>query len=489
MSLGSRIVERFPTLARHLAVLRLSWRMQDDADRRHKPLTDHEFLPAALEIMERPPSAGLRWLTLMLCALFAIAIIWSIFGRVDVVAVATGKVIPSANVKLIQPIEIGAVRAIHVRNGQHVRKGQLLVELDSTLTTADEAQASRGLLSANIVEARNDALLAYLSGRQQGFVAPAGTPRDVAETQQRFIATSVGEYEAQRASLVQSKAESAAEYAAAEAEVAKLKKTLPLVERQLAARKELAEKGYFSTIKLLEYEQLKVEHIQNIEVQEANAAKARAAMANYDAQIARLRETFGKTAVTDLSEAQDKSSMAAEELHKSSRRRQFQQLRSPVDGTVQQLSVNTVGGVVEPAKPIMVIVPDDAAVEVEAQILNKDIGFVHEGQSVRVKLEAYPFTDYGLIEGTVESISRDAIDLSQQGAGAARDQNGKPPPTGLVYAARIRLKQRSIRIGNRVQPIGPGLAVQAEIKTGERRIIQYLLSPITQTVDEAGRER
>jgi len=489
MSLGSRIVERFPTLARHLAVLRLSWRMQDDADRRHRPLTDHEFLPAALEIMERPPSAGLRWLTLMLCALFAIAIIWSIFGRVDVVAVATGKVIPSANVKLIQPIEIGAVRAIHVRNGQHVRKGQLLVELDSTLTTADEAQASRGLLSANIVEARNDALLAYLSGRQQGFVAPAGTPRDVAETQQRFIATSVGEYEAQRASLVQSKAESAAEYAAAEAEVAKLKKTLPLVERQLAARKELAEKGYFSTIKLLEYEQLKVEHIQNIEVQEANAAKARAAMANYDAQIARLRETFGKTAVTDLSEAQDKSSIAAEELHKSSRRRQFQQLRSPVDGTVQQLSVNTVGGVVEPAKPIMVIVPDDAAVEVEAQILNKDIGFVHEGQSVRVKLEAYPFTDYGLIEGTVESISRDAIDLSQQGAGAARDQNGKPPPTGLVYAARIRLKQRSIRIGSHVQPIGPGLAVQAEIKTGERRIIQYLLSPITQTVDEAGRER
>jgi hemolysin D len=488
MSLGSRAAERFPTLARHLAILRLSWRMQDNADRNRKPVTDHEFLPAALEIMEKPPSPGLRWLTLMLCGLFAVAIIWSVFGRVDVVAVATGKIIPSANVKLIQPIEIGAVRAIHVRNGQHVKKGQLLVELDSTLTTADEAQASRGLLSANIVEARNDALLAYLSGRSKGFVAPAGTPPDIVGTQKQFIATSVGEYEAQRASLMQSKAESAAEYAGAEAEVAKLRQTLPLVERQLAARKELAEKGYFSKIKLLEYEQLRVEHIQNIAVQEANAAKARAAMANYDAQIARLRETFGKTAVTDLSEAQDKSSMAAEELHKSSRRRQFQQLRSPVDGTVQQLSVNTIGGVVEPAKPIMVVVPDDAAVEVEAQILNKDIGFVHEGQSVRVKLEAYPFTDYGLIEGTVESISRDAIDFSQQGAGAARDQNGRPPPTGLVYAARIRLKQRSIRIGSHVQPIGPGLAVQAEIKTGERRIIQYLLSPITQTMDEAGRE-
>ncbi|WCM25844.1 HlyD family type I secretion periplasmic adaptor subunit [Sphingomonas sp. QA11] len=489
MSLGSTLAERFPTLARHLAVLRLSWRMQDDADRNRKPVTDHEFLPAALEIMEKPPSPGLRWLTLALCALFAIAIIWSIFGKVDVVAVATGKVIPAANVKLIQPIEIGAVRAIHVRNGQHVKKGQLLVELDSTLTAADEAQASQGLLSANIVGARNNALLAHLSGRPRRFVAPPGTPAVIAGTQEQFIATSVGEYEAQRASLLQSKAESAAGRAGAEAEIAKLKQTLPLVERQLEARRELSEKGYFSKIRLLEYEQLRLEHIQNIAVQEANAAKAAAAMANYDAQIARLRATFGKTAVTDLSEAQDKSSMATQELNKSSRRRQYQQLRAPVDGTVQQLSIATVGGVVEPAKPIMVIVPDDAAIEVEAQILNKDIGFVREGQAVRVKLEAYPFTDYGLIEGIVESISRDAIDFSQQGAGAARDSNGKPPPTGLVYAARIRLNQRTIRVGNREQLIGPGLSVQAEIKTGERRIIQYLISPIAQTMDEAARER
>lgn len=489
MSIGSFLAERFPTLARHVAVLRLSWRMQDDADRVRKSTSDHEFLPAALEIMETPPSPGLRWLTLTLCALFAMAIIWSFIGKVDVVAVATGKVVPSSNVKLIQPIEIGAVRAIHVRNGQHVRKGQLLVELDSTLTAADQAQAVQGLLSANIIEARNDALLAHLSGKSEHFVAPPGTTPTIAGTQERFISTSVGEYEAQRASLLQSKAESAAEYAGAEAEISKLKQTLPLVERQLAARKELSDKGYFSKIQLLQYEQLRLEHIQNIAVQEANAAKAKAAMANFDAQAARLRATFGKTAVTDLSEAQGKSSIAAEELHKTSRRRDLELLRSPVDGTVQQLSVNTIGGVVEPAKAIMVIVPDDAAIEVEAQILNKDIGFVHEGQPVRVKLEAFPFTDYGLIEGTVESISRDAIDLSQQGAGAVRDANGKPPPTGLVYATRIRLKQRSIRVGNRLQLIGPGLAVQAEIKTGERRIIQFLLSPIAQTMDEAGREK
>jgi hemolysin D len=466
--------ERFPTLARHWQVLRESWRMQDEAERDRKPVSDHEFLPAALEIMEKPPSPGFRWLMLILCSLFAIAVLWSVLGRVDVVAVARGKVIPAASVKIIQPIEIGAVRAIHVRNGQRVKRGQLLIELDPTLAGADEAQATQGLLSARIARARNDALLAHLHGRPARFVAPPGTPPAIARTQAEFVGRVVAEYEAERASMAQSRAERSAELNGSLAEIAKLRETLPLVDQQLAARRNLSEKGHFSKLKTLEYEQLRLEHIQNIKVQESNAAKARAAIANLDAQLARLRETFGKTAVTEVSEADDRSSVATEELRKSARRREFQQIRSPVDGTVQQLAVNTVGGVVEPAQPLMVIVPSESEVAVEAQILNKDIGFVHEGQEVRVKLEAYPFTDYGLIQGVVESISRDAI------------QDEK---LGLIYAARISLSRRTIRVAGRDEPIGPGLAVQAEIKTGERRIIQYLLSPISKAASEAGRER
>lgn len=470
----SALADRFPTLARQWRVLRESWRMQNEAERNRKTISDHEFLPAALEIIEKPPSPGFRWLMLILCSLFAIALLWSILGRVDVVAIASGKVIPATSVKVIQPIEIGAVRAIHVRNGQRVRRGQLLIELDPTLAGADEAQATQGLLSARIARARNDALLAHLQGRPARFVAPPGTPPDIARTQAEFIRSSIAEYEAERASMAQSRAERAAEREAALAELAKLRETLPLVEQQLAARKNLSDRGHFSKLKVLEYEQLRLEHIQNIRVQESNAAKATAAIANLDAQVARLRETFGKTAVTQVSEADDRSSVASEELRKSARRREFQQIRSPVDGVVQQLAVNTVGGVVEPAQPLMVIVPSASEVAVEAQILNKDIGFIREGQEVRVKLEAYPFTDYGLIEGEVESISRDAI------------QDEK---LGLIYATRIRLGRRTIRVGGRDEPIGPGLAVQAEIKTGERRIIQYLLSPISQTVSEAGRER
>jgi hemolysin D len=485
------MIERwFPNLARHGSILRESWKQQSERLASAKPRSDHEFLPAALEIMEKPPSPGLRWLLLSLCALFTITLIWSFVGKVDVVATASGKVIPSGNVKIIQPIEIGYVRKIHVKNGQHVRAGQLLVELDPTLAGADAAQASQGLLTARVVAARNSALLDHIQGRASRFRAPPGTPAEVESTQNDFVRTSIAEYEGERESLVQQRAERAAELTGAQAEISKLRQTLPLIEQQLSARKELTERGYFSRIRLLEYEQQKVEHIQNIEVQEASAAKARAAMANIDAQLMRLKGSFGKNAVTELAEAQQKTGLSREEVTKSSRREEFQQLRAPVSGTIQQLAISTIGGVVQPAQALMIIVPDDATVVVEANIMNKDIGFIREGQPVRIKLEAFNFTDYGIIPGVVESISRDAIDVSQPGQQQLRDDQGRTQPQqGLVYATRIRLKQRTIRVRGRDQIIGPGLAAQAEIKTGERRIIDYLLSPIAKTMDEAGRER
>jgi hemolysin D len=483
------IGNRFPALSRHWAILRESWKRQNEAEGRAKPRSDHEFLPAALEIMEKPPSPGLRWLMLGLCALFATALAWSFIGKVDVVAVATGKVIPAGEVKLIQPIEIGSVRAIHVRNGQRVQAGQLLIELDPTIAGADVAQAGAGLIGSQVIAARNAALLAHLQGRPAAFNAPAGTSAEIIATQQQFIRAAIAEFEAERASLGQQRGEQVAQLAGANAEIAKLRQTLPLIDKQMKARAELSQKGYYSKLRLLEYEQLRVEHIQNINVQEANAAKARSAIGNIDAQQRRLRETFGRTAVTELATAQNEANQRSEELTKSERRRQFQQLRAPVNGTVQQLEVSTIGGVVQPAQPLMVIVPDNAQPVVEAQIMNKDIGFIREGQPVRIKLEAYNFTDYGLIPGVVESISRDAIDMSQPGERPANDGNGRQVQQGLVYASRIRLLQNTIRIAGKDQPIGPGLAVQAEIKTGERKIIQYLLSPIAQTFDEAGRER
>lgn len=482
------IADRFPTLTRHWTILRTSWSLQNEADRNKRPLSDHEFLPAALEIMEKPPSPGLRMLLLMTCAFFTAALVWSIMGTIDIVAVASGKIIPSSKVKTIQPLEIGSVRAIHVRNGQHVVEGEILVELDPTLAAADESQARQSLLAARVIEARSAALLSYLEGKPSGFIAPEGAPGATVVIEQQFVRTSIAEYEAQIGSLRQQIGQRQAELTSAQAEISKLQQTLPLVDQQLEARRQMMRQGNFALLKLLEYEQLRIEHLQNIEVQRANAERARAAIASIEADIAKTRETFGKAAVTDLVQARDKANLAADELRKTTRRRELLQLRAPVSGIVQQVVIATVGGVVQPAQPLMIIVPDDAAIEVEAHVMNKDIGFVQEGQPVRVKLEAFPFTEYGLVPGVVESISRDAIDLSQQ-SGPQRDERGRPVQPGLVYAARIRLLENSIRVRGRNQELGPGLSVQAEIKTGERRVIQYLLSPITQALDEAGRER
>ncbi|KEO89089.1 hypothetical protein EH31_13710 [Erythrobacter longus] len=498
----SFLSDRFPTIAKHLAVFGEAWRGQNEADKAFKPKEEHEFLPAALEIMEKPASPGMRWLLLIICTLFVLALIWAVFGKIDVVATAAGKTVPGDNVKVVQPIEIGSVRQIHVKNGQFVKAGEILIELDPTLANADEAQSTQTLLSARIIQARNDALLAHLQGRRARFVPPEGTPPDIIRTEEAFVANATAQYDAQKGALTQQRAESQAELAASNAEIAKLEEALPFIDQQLGARAELAERGYFSKLQLLEYEQLRAEHLRDIEVQQANKQRAEAAIRRLSAELQSLKAGFGRTAVNDLAEANDRATMANEELRKAERMRRFQELRSPVDGVVQQLAVSTVGGVVQPAEPLMVIVPcisgdaSDAAscnggVTVEAFVQNKDIGFIKVGQRVAVKLEAFNFTDYGLIEGTVTNISRDAIDQSQQPAGSVRDENGRPIKPGLVYAAKIELSCEADdperhTLCDRVQP---GMSVQAEIKTGRRRIIQYLLSPISQAVNEAGRER
>lgn len=491
-----RLADHFPAVARHLAILKESWRAQTEADRSPVERSEHEFLPAALEIMEKPPSKGLRYLILTLCGLFALALAWSFVGRVDVVAVASGKAIAAGNAKIVQPIEIGNVRAIHVRDGDYVRAGQLLIELDPTLASATAAQSDQNLLTARLVEARNQALLSYLSGRPAALEAPPGTPAAVVQTQQRLVRTAIASFESERASLLQQRASAEAERDAANFELTKLKETLPYLDQQMEARRKLTANGHYSKLKLLEYEQARVEHLRNMDVQRSAAARASAAMGDVDAQLARLREMFERSAAAELADASDKGSAAEQEVRKAQRVRELMQLRAPVDGVVQQLAVSTIGGVVQPAQPLMVIVPCTggerrvqdcrSAVEVEAFVLNKDVGFVHAGQRVAVKLEAFNFTDYGFIEGTVASISRDAVTFGKDSKDEAIGSGQGASP---LYVARVKLNCDGSGASELCKRVSPGMSVQAEIRTGARRIIDYLLSPLAKTVSEAGRER
>lgn len=462
-------------LRRHWDVLTVSW-AEESKRRREERLKreSHEFLPAALEVLERPPSPIGLMIVWILLAIIGAAMLWAVFGKLDVVASAQGKIIPVDKVKVLQSADGGIVRAIHVRDGQRVRKGQVLIDLDPTQSGADKAQAASALGAAKVAGAYAQALLDYAHTGRIAFKAPEGTPVEIAQTQQDLLRAAAAEYQAQVADLQERGAESRALAAQSEKEVSKLQATLPLLKERVTRRKSLADRGLSSKLLQLEIEQQQIEHEREIGVQAENGARYRATQASTSAQIAALKQGFVRQAAEALAKAQDEIRLRQEELTKATQRNGLQRLRAPVDGTVQQLTVATIGAVIKPADPIMMVVPLNGTLEVEAMIANKDIGHVRVGQEVAIKLEAFSFTDYGTVPGHLVQISPDAIQDEKQ---------------GLIYQARIRLDRSTIDVDGRSMPLAPGLAATADIHTGSRRIISYLLSPLSRRAQEAGRER
>ena len=462
-------------LRHHWDVLQAAWGKESKRRSEQRVAREsHEFLPAALEVLERPPSPIGLAIIWILIALIAAALLWAIFGRLDVVVSAPGKLIPYDKVKVLQSADGGIVRAIHVRDGQHVKAGQVLIDLDPTQSGADEAQARSALGAARVAKAYAEALLLYARTGRLAFAAPEGTPPAIIDTQTQLLQAAAYEYRANLADLDERRAEARALGAQSQKQVGKLEVTLPLLKERVARRKTLADKGYSSKLLQLELEQQQMEHEREIGIQAENSARFRATIASAGAQMAALKQTFVRQAAEALAKAQDEIRLREEELTKASQKNRLQQLRSPVAGTVQQLSVNTLGAVIKPADPIMIVVPAGGTLELEAMIANKDIGHIRLGQPVSVKLEAFAFTDYGTVPGHLVQISTDAI----------QDEKW-----GLVYQARVRLDRPTIMVDGRPALLAPGLAATADIHTGSRRIISYILSPLSRRAQEAGRER
>ncbi len=480
---------------RAMAIARAAWR-EDRARPKHprRRRDELEFLPAAIEILETPASPAARAIAWTIMALFVFAIAWASIGKVDVVAVAQGRIVPAGRSKIVQPLEAGVVRAIHVEDGQSVRAGQVLIELDATATEADRRRLAADLAGARLDASRLRAALR--EDPEAAFTPPAAAAPLQIQLSRALLASQLGEYHAKLASLDQQVAQKRAELTGVEANIVKLERTLPLVREQARARKELAERGVYSRLSAMDTEQKAIEQEQDLAVAHASREEATAAITSLQRQRAEAEAEFRKTTLLALADAEQHVANDTQDLAKADERNELQTLTAPIDGVVQQLAIHTVGGVVTPAEQLLVIVPKGGALEVEATILNRDIGFIRPGQEARIKLEPFPFTRYGTISGRVRSVSHDAVqDQSQAaptGEAPTQAQSEAQHPgqrLGLVYPARISLERTVINIDGNPTPLGAGMAVTVEIKTDRRRIIEYLLSPLLRYRQDSLHER
>jgi hemolysin D len=465
------------------------WRRQRDA---------REFLPAALEILETPASPAGRMVALTIILFFALAIGWATFGHVDIIATATGKVVPTGRTKTIQPLETGIVSAIHVRDGDKVTAGDILVELDRTVTQAERKRVGQDLLASLLDVARLSALRRSFNDlvAPEDIEEPAGASEvEIARARSGMLAQAA-EQQAKLASVLQQIDQKRAEAQSVTAAIAKIDATLPLLQETLTIRKKAMDIQYGNRIAWIDAQTRLLDQQNERTVQERKLVEIEAARRALEQQLAQTKSGFERQVLSDLSDAQKKADEFRQDSIKAQQKTDEQLLRAPIDGTVQQLAIYTVGGVVSPAQQLMMIVPRGSSIEIEAMISNRDIGFVDAGQDAEIKIDTFNFTRYGLLHGKVISVSRDAIvkDKPPERNGSAKQggalaESSEPAGQELLYTTRVSLDGTKMQIEDKMVNLAPGMAVTVEIKTGQRRIIEYVMSPLLRYKQESLRER
>jgi hemolysin D len=465
-------------------------------DRRQRR-RDHEtaFLPATLEVIETPPSPIGRAVGATIIAVFCVAVIWASIGKVDMVATAPGKIVPSGRIKIVQPFEAGVVRAIRVRDGASVKAGDVMIELDPTISVSEVEHARSDLVGAELDVARLRSALAGQTASAADFTPPVGAGEGRVETQRRFLATQLAEHNARIAEIDGQLAQKVAERDTITAMIEKVEATIPPLLERVDVRRTLYERQIGTKLAYLSEFQELVGLQHELLVQQSRRREADAAIGALTETRSKAEAEYRRILFDELTKAEQRTAGLAQDVIKAERKAKLQILTAPIDGIVQQLAVHTIGGVVTAAQPLAVVVPRDSELEIEAMVSNRDIGFVFAGQDAEIKVDAFNFTRYGLLHGRVHSISRDAVvrerheEPSRAAPTGAQSSTSEPNGQELVYAARVVLDRAQMEIEGEPVQLLSGMAVAVEIKIGSRRIISYLLSPLVRYRQEVFRER
>ncbi len=437
-----------------------------------------EFSPEIIKVQQQPPSPLPRMMLYSLLALCAGVLAWACLGRLDIVAVAQGKLVPQSFMKIVQPAESGIVREILVKEGDAVKEGQVLVRMDTRLSEADGrtllAEQHRKRLQLRRIEAE-------LSGAplKQQTDDPANIYIQTEAQLQARRQAYLDALAAEQATLQKARHDL---MAATEIE-SKLRKSVPIHKDQADSWDKLAKEGFAGRLLALERQRTYAESEQDLRVQSQNVASFRALIAQSDRRVAQITSNYRQQLQNERVEAEAAYHRLQQDWVKQQHRHSLLELKAPQAGLVKDLATHTPGTVVAPGTILLTLVPHDEPLVAEVWIGNIDAGFVQDNRKARVKLAAYPFQKYGMLEGVVQQISADSQEKTDASNPAVK------PMQEAAYRALISLNSGYLESQGQRHRLIPGMLVSAEIHLGTRSVLDYLLSPVQKVVHEAGRER
>jgi HlyD family secretion protein len=443
-----------------------------------------DFAPSLLRLQEQPPAPLAGWMLRLLLALLVGVTLWAVFGQLDIVAVADGKLVPSNYLKIVQPAEQGIVKEILVREGEAVKEGQVLIRMDAVLSEAEGKAVRSDYHHKRLALRRIDAQLAAKSLAWDG-----SDPADVFPQVEAQYLANVQAYEnglAQERIVLQ---KATHDLAAAQETRSKLEQVLPHYREQEKAFDKLATDGFAGRIMATDKQRERIEKDQDLKTQEFIIRSNQSLIEQSERKIAQITAEYRRQLQTERVEVATQFEKSRQELAKYEHRHQLLELRAPAEGTVKDLATHTAGTVAAPGTILMTLVPRGETLIAEVWIGNQDVGFVRPGQDVKLKLATFQFQKYGMLGGTVDHVSADATEApspnTRSDALAGRDR-----PMGLLaFRTLVLLKSQDLATEEARYPLAPGMQVAAEIHIGTRTILEYLLSPVQKAFHEAGRER
>lgn len=444
---------------------------------RRRPAVVSDFQPDALAVEERAPPRIARATLYTVAALLATGVAWSCLSEIDEIASTRGRLVTTVPNIVVQPLETAAIRSIAVTVGQSVKSGETLAVLDPTFSEADVQQLTARLAAAEALVRR---LEAEDADRDAAF--------DMSRPEQALEARLARQRKALRDSRLRGLDE---ELARAESSLARNRREETVLLARLDGLREiegmrttLLEQQIGSKLNLLQTRDARLDVEASLVRTRGAQVEARHDLAKATAQRQAFLDETGRTVLEALAEAREKRTVAAEELRKATLRRQLVTLTAPADGVVLDIAQRGAGSVAKQAEPLFTLVPAGSPLEAEVMIHPRDIGHVAAGQTARIKLDAFPFQKHGTVSGHVRTVSRDAF--PSDGEGRANPSSGQPP--ALFYRARISLDDTALRALPEGAGLIPGMAVQGEVRVGQKRVIAYFLYPLMQVADEGIRE-